>query len=496
MADHWLAFDIGTTGAKVAVIDAHGQTLHSAYRSYETRTAGGWLEQNAADWWQAVLEAVHELDASDRSTITAIALTGQMQDLILLNAHGTPIRPVMLYSDTRAQAEADVLNAQIGADRLRALTGNTQDGSSLLAKLRWLMEHEPDTLPASATLLFGAADYIALKLTGAATTDTTTASTTGLLDLTRRVLLTPDLLAEMQLADIIPLLPDVHHGGAHIGTLTVHAANVLKLPRGIPVYHGPGDAGATTFGAGSGEPGHAYGYVGTSGWIGFTAAAGIPQASGIFTLAHARSEQVITIAPLLTAGGNLDWLHELFDAGDHADLIARALDRPPTELLYLPYLNGERSPFSDPFARGAFIGLMPQHRREDLCRAALEGVVYAYRHALDALMREPVGALTLTGGGTRSRGWCQLFADIIGLPVTLTDDATNVGGRGAVLAARVAGGTLPNYAPSSFFPVTDTLAPHAAYRVHYDHRFTLFKAAYLALKPIFAELHSLTEKSP
>ncbi|MCC7447046.1 MAG: hypothetical protein IT324_06500 [Anaerolineae bacterium] len=482
----WLAFDIGTTGTKAALCDSNGRTIRSAYRSYDTRTAdGGVVEQQAGDWWQAVIESTHELDASSAD---AIAITGQMQDLILLDAKGESARPVILYSDSRAHAEAVEVNAIIGAEQLHQLTGNSQEAGSLLAKLLWLARHEPDTLAKSTLLLTGAADVIAMKLTGLPVSDTTTDSTTGLLDINTRTMLTPDVFAALGLADVLRLLPPVKHGGALVGSLRDEMAQMLGLKAGIPVHHGPGDAGATTLGVGSGEPGSVYAYIGTSGWVAFTSTKrGAPE-TGVFTLAHPHSERYITVAPLLTAGGNLDWVRDLFDIADYGDLITQALNQPPTALLYLPYLNGERSPFSDPFARGAFIGLSARHTRPDLCRAVLEGVIFAYRHALDALIGEPVSRLTLTGGGTRSRAWCQLFADITYTPVTIAEDAAHVGARGAVLAAQVAAGQYADYNPAGFFPAAAALEPDNRQRDHYDRQYALFKAAYPALKDIFAQM--------
>jgi xylulokinase len=148
MIKTWLAFDIGTTGAKVALVDSTRQIVRSVTRDYPTHAApGGIVEQQAADWWNAALDASRALDA--RAEIEAIALTGQMQDMILVSQEGDPIRPVILYSDTRARTEAQHVNTILGADRLRELTGNEQDADSLLAKLVWLKTHEPDSISAS-----------------------------------------------------------------------------------------------------------------------------------------------------------------------------------------------------------------------------------------------------------------------------------------------------------------------------------------------------------
>lgn len=487
MTKTWLAFDIGTTGTKAALVADDGRLLRSAIRDYPTHTAaGGAMEQHTTDWWTAAQEAARDLEVGDAAE--AIAITGQMQDVILLDHDGNPVRPVILYSDTRARAEAEALAARIGPERLRDLTGNDQDAGSLLAKLLWLQRNEPVSLARSAHLLLGAADYLAFRLAGVTVTDTTTASTTGLLDIRRRAALDSAVFAELGLEGAARLLPAMRPGGTRIGTLTAEAAKALGLPTGLPVYHGPGDAGAATLGAGSGEMGTAYAYLGTSGWVAFTAAEPAAPGRGVITLAHPHPERYIQVAPLLTAGGNLDWARGLFGQESYDALIEEALAQPPTSLLYLPYLSGERSPFSDPLARGAFVGLNAGSNRQDLCRAVLEGVAFAYRHALDALMSSPPSVLTLTGGGTRSAGWCQLFADILKVPVAIAGDAANVGVRGAVLAAQVAAGERADYAPEGYFPVAGRLEPGAALRAHYDRQYRLFRDLYPALKPIFARM--------
>lgn len=485
MDNLWLIFDVGTSGLKAALVTDQGEIVRSQVEPYRTRSApGGIVEQNVTEWWQATLAACHALtDHFDH--VVGVVVTGQMQDLILLDEDANPTRAAILYSDTRAQAEAAEIIKRFRRKRLRSLTGNDQGADSLWAKLLWVQRHDPEAFRHARMLLFSPADYLALKLTRIAATDTTTASATGLMDLLQRSWLKKAVYDEMGLAPITGLLPALVAGGTQIGRLTGYGAGTLNLRRGIPIFHAPGDAGAATLGAGSGEIGQAYGYLGTSGWVAFSSPdPGSPE-QGVFTLAHVRSDQYIPIAPLLTAGGNLDWARELFSLDDYAAPISTALARPITNLLYLPYLNGERAPFTDPLARGAFIGLERSSEHADLFRAVLEGVVYAYRHALDTLLPTPPAALTLTGGGTRSLGWCQLFADILGIPIGIAADAENVGVRGALLSALVTAGVYPDYAPPGYFPLAATLQPNPATGAHYDEKYTLFRAAYPALKPIF-----------
>lgn len=490
MGNVWLAFDIGTTGTKAALVRPDGQIIHSAWQGYGTHTgAEGMVEQNASGWLTAVIQTSRELSAQPAfAQVDGIALTGQMQDVILVDSAGEAVRPVMLYSDTRARAEAEDITRRVGLKTLLRWTGNEQDAGGLLAKLLWLARREPESLAAAEHLLFGAADFIGRWMTGLAASDTTTASTTGLMDIRNRALLKPEALDQVGIGECARLLPTLLMGGTQLGTLTAAAADRLGLKAGIPVHLGPGDAGANTIGAGSGEPGKVSGYLGTSGWIGFTAGVSAAPDSGALTLTHPNSSYFIQIAPLLTAGGNLEWVRDLFQSGDYDGIIDRAMSRPPAELLYLPYLNGERSPFRDPLARGAFIGLTPRANADDLYRAVLEGVVFAYRHALSALAGANVQSLTLNGGGTRSRAWCQLFADITGVTVSVAADAENGGLRGAVVAARVAAGELDSYAPDHYFPIAQTLQPQANLRPLYDRQYRLFLDAYPALRSVFARM--------
>jgi xylulokinase len=480
----WLVFDLGTSGAKAALLTDDGQIMRSADAPYPTHSApGSIVEQRAEDWWSAV-QSICQALRSDLPQVKAIAATGQMQDLILVDAAGASPLPVILYSDRRAQAEADEIIERVGAARLRALTGNDQGADSLWAKLLWLQRHHPEALHGS--LLFGAADYLAFRLTGIAATDMTTASTTGLMDLPARRWLSPNVLGTFEIGDISALLPQIVTGGAQVGAISAPAAQTLGLTAGIPVFLAPGDAGATTIGADAGELGRAYGYLGTSGWIGLSSPEPGNPEQGVFTLAHPRANHYMQVAPLLTAGGNLDWISHLFEQESIGAMINEAIARPISDLIYLPYLNGERSPFSDPVARGAFIGLNPTTERAALVRAVLEGVAFAYRHTLESLMPQPPEQLYLTGGGTRSDAWCQLLADVLHLRIIAAHEAEYVAVRGALLSAQVARGDKPSYTLN--LAARATLHPNFAQSEHYERKYQAYRAAYPALKPIFGML--------
>lgn len=485
----WLGIDAGTTGLKAALLRRDGHIVHSVTRTYPTRTVpGGVVEQNPSDWWQAAQEAIKELgNLSSMAEVEAVAITGQMQDLILMSRDGTQLRPAILYSDTRARAEAEEINEKLGRDRLKALTGNEQGPDSLLAKLLWLSRYHREALNAEGShLLLGAADVIVFSLTGTAVTDTTTASTTGLMNLDTRQPLDPELFEEIGIGNALKLLAPIKPGGSQVGTIR-KGFMVGGLREGIPVYHGPGDAGATTLGVGSGESGQPYAYLGTSGWVALTSKARALQ-PGAMTIAHPAADTYIQVAPILTAGANLEWIRDLFSSEDYDALIEQGMWRDPSNLIYLPYLNGERSPFSDPNARAAFIGLNARTSKEDLYRAVLEGVAYAYRHIVATLVPDGVARLIMTGGGMRSQSWPALFADVLGFPVVVAGDPENVGVRGAVLAAQVSRGERSSYAPPDAWALSEAFPPGSTYREHYDGQFEVYTSLYPVLRDAFARL--------
>jgi len=480
----FMALDIGTTGTKAALIDDQLNVLESAYESYETHSTGrGIVEQNADDWWHAAQKVARAIDGSRAE---AVVLTGQMQDLILLNEAGELIRPVILYSDTRATEEAVWINEQIGAERLAVLSGYDQEAGSLLAKLRWLQLHEPDSLAKSAHLLIGAADVVANRLTGHYATDLTTAATSGLVDLSSRRWLSDDLMNSMNLTSIRPLLPRLVAGGTNIGTVTPHSAAMLGVAPDLSVYLGPGDAGAATLGMGGGVPGRPYAYVGTSGWIAFTSTTQGEPSRGVWTLPHPQPDLWIGIAPLLTAGGGFDWIRTIVGSSDvaaliHSAIAAHVTSRSQSSLIYLPYLNGERSPIKDPAARGAFIGLTAQHTADDLSYAVLEGTAFAFRHALEALVPDgAVQSLALTGGGARSPGWNQLLANVIGMPTQEAAEPEHTTLRGAVTAA-LGHWNLETRIEAAYEP--DMMAYH-----HHTRRYAWFREAYPALRGLFGAM--------
>jgi xylulokinase len=496
-----IAVDAGTTGIKAALIDRNGRILFSHQAGYATAAQGNRIEQRPDDWWQAAQECLKAVKAANISIkLDGLTSSGQMQDLILI-AKGEVIAPAILYSDTRAQAEADEVRQKISEMTLQTVTGNLQDASSLLAKLLWVKKHCPDIYAKADTILIGAHDFLTYKLCGARLADYTTAATTGLMELKKNAW----AFDVMQALDLrTDFLPALTASGTLAGQLNSDVAAVTGLPTGLPIYHGAGDAAAATVGAGAGEPGHFYAYLGTSGWLA-TARTGKPvdPTSGIFNLRHPDAHHLILIGPMLTAAGNFGWLHSVFgeleaaqskyssiDAFAALNLAAAEAEPGSSGVLYLPHIAGERSPFRDPNARGVFFGINPNTTRSNLYRAVLEGVAFSMRTIRLAMRtgeEDPIAELNLVGGGARSALWAQIFADVFNCQVNVLANPSDAGARGAAIITGKVLGWFNSYTPQGdFFPLQATFSPQPSAVEVYDRSFEVFQQLYPALKPVFA----------
>lgn len=499
--------DLGTSGLKLLLVDVDGHTAATARADYPTArppladgSAG--LEQDPQHWWEALRRALAETGLAER--VVALGLTGQMQDLVLVDATG-PLRPAILYADQRAVAARRRLDAQLPGWRRR--TGNRQDTSSVAAKLAWLVEHEPTTTAAAEAVLFGPAGYIAWRLGADPACDATTASTTGLLDVAARRWWEPAAEAAGVDGRLLPRLLGSPAAEGPVARLSARHAAQLGLPQGIPVALGFGDAAATTDGLVGSAPGDAYAYLGTTGWIAAvdSAVGSNPEAtaeeageSAPHQLAMGAQSR-LRIAAVQSAGSTAEWSREhLLGGMAHAEAEARAArrlenlrDRP----LSLPGLAGERYPVRDTVARGGFIGLTESTEALDLHLSVLTGLAYALGHGVEELGLVQ-DTLPVVGGAAQSPVQRQLLADATGMTVRhrpgSADAAASHAARAAADAAGLEHQVLPHFSRSVETP-TDTAAesevtePSALAEEHARLR-RIHRGLYEALAPSFAEL--------
>ncbi|HEX4248971.1 MAG TPA: FGGY family carbohydrate kinase [Pseudonocardia sp.] len=500
-----LVVDAGTTALKAALLDPAGRALASASVELPVSHPGpGRAEQHPDDWWRAFVTAVRQCRAAGPPP-AALAVTGQMQDLVTLDRAGLPVRPALLYSDLRATAELGALTAKFGGAWSRAI-GNVPDPSSTAAQLLWVREHDPESWRAVHGLVFSASGYLLRRAGGRATCDLTTASTTGLLDIEARAWWPP--LLEVLGLDV-GLLPELVDGVSVVGDLGRAAAEELDLSAGLPLVHAPGDAASVTGGLVGERPGAISISLGTSGWVAALAAlaGAVPGGSApggaqligpheaIHHLVGPTWRESLLIGALLSAGATVDWARRSYLPGaSHADADLAAEQAGPTDLLMLPSLAGERSPVRDPLAVGAVVGLRPDTTPAQLYRAAMEGVGYALRRILTIMgprLAEVVEYdasrwLPVSGGGARSAVFGQIVADVLGRPVAPVA-AEQAGMHGAYRAATAALGGVVPVPLAERTDLSTVLRPGAASE-HYGRLADAHAQLWELLRPTFGAL--------
>ncbi|WP_245583774.1 xylulokinase [Paenibacillus terrigena] len=500
MMGYIAAFDIGTTNAKGVLVDKHGGLHQEQDVPMHTLLQGGWIEQYPEQWMEAVCTIADVWWSSGirAHDIELITFSGQMQDIIPIRADGLPVRPAILYSDGRAAEQAARMNQELGHEGIFQVTGNALDGTSPLAKLLWMQEREAELDVKTAWYLISSKDYVIYHLTGQAVTDATTAATTGMMNLHMREWESAWLLRYALDAKKLPpiLAPEAVAGEVH-----PEAARMTGFRAGTKVLCGIGDAGATTIGAGVTAPGEMYGYIGTTGWIGMTSNQKLPAESRVFHLAHAADGVLIAVAPLLNAGNAHQWAVTMFGEGaDGSNLnyqafedAVRATNRLENHVLFLPYLNGERSPIQDQQATGSFIGLKQATTKAMMGCAVLEGVAFAMKQVQQQLgdgnaLHKP---LVLIGGGTKSPVWCQMIADIFGVQVRVPQDSQYLPALGAASGGFIELGWVNSYTEFADQYLSTTAAevytPDDALHAHYQRKFERYKSIYPSVKNLFIE---------
>ncbi|MEL7092405.1 MAG: xylulokinase [Pseudomonadota bacterium] len=477
----YLGIDLGTSGVKVLLMDAGQVVLGSATAPLEvTRPHPGWSEQDPATWITATEAALRQLAGSfDLGGVRGIGLSGQMHGATLVDAADQPLRPCILWNDTRSFVEAAALDAN---PIFRARTGNIVFPGFTAPKLAWVKAHEPDVFARTAKVLLPK-DYLRLWLVGEPVSEMSDAAGTSWLDVGARDW-DDDLLAATDLGrDHMPRLVE---GSQSSGLLRAAVAQQFGLNTGIPVAGGAGDNAASAIGVGVAQPGQGFVSLGTSGVL-FAAADGYSPdaASALHTFCHALPGQWHQMGVILAAADALAWYGRLVGA-DPATLTGElGAATGPGRALFLPYLGGERTPHNDAQVRGAFLGLAHETDRAAGTRAVLEAVAFAFRDSLAAMQATgtPLDALIAVGGGAASDVWLQTIATVLGLPIAVPAQGDYGAAYGAArLGLMAAGDGGPEIATPP--ETARTFDPDTALTAAFDDAYMRYRTAYTAIKDI------------
>ncbi len=491
-SDHFIGIDVGTSAVKAVLVDKTQEIVAEADVALATsRPHRGWSEQHPDLWWQAVehvLGQFHQRHAAAMARVGAIGLSGQMHGAVMLDAAMTPLRPAILWNDSRSGAEAEAL-AQRFPDLSRE-TGVMPMSGLTAPKLDWLARHEP-ALRANLAMLMLPKDYVRLKLTGDCVTDMSDAAGTWLLDEAQRAW-SPTALGALNISQ--RQLPRLVEGSEAAGAVRADLAARFGLRPGVIVAGGAGDAAAGAVGIGAINDGDAFLSLGTSGQLFVTTSSFRPAPQlMVHAFCHALPGRWLQMGAMLSAASSLAFASDLFGTEVTALLAEAEKASPAGPLLFLPYLTGERTPHNDPDARGVLFGLTPATSRGDVVRAIMEGVAFSFADARDCLARSgtTITEAGVIGGGARSPLWLQILSDVLDVPLVRYDASARGPAFGAARLARLALTREAAEAVCTAPKISATITPNPREVAAYARRLPHFRALYQALKSQFPPLQDM-----
>ena len=443
-----IAHDLGTTGNKASLHSDDGKMLQHCTISYPAHFAsGGVAEQNPMDWWNAVGGASKKLLQManvSADQITGIGISGQMMGAIFLDENFNPTRDAIIWADFRAQKQSDLLIEKIGLEKAYKKLGHRLNPTYSISKVMWVRDNQPDIWAKTKHICI-AKDFVNQKLTGRFVTEPSDASSTNCFD---QIKLNWD--TEILNAANIPIsyFPEIVSSTPVLGGLTKDAADHVGLNAGTPVVAGGGDGPMAALGAGIIEPSDgAYVCMGSSSWVAVSTDKPLHDSKmRSMTWNHIVPNKFSPTATMQAGGASLQWMVEDLLPASEKDRYKILLDEAgkvnssDDGLFFLPHILGERSPYWNPSAAGAFIGLGRHHDRSYLVRAVLEGVAFNLLTCIQAFTDNgvPIKQVDVIGGGAESALWLQIFADIWGVKVrsrSIVEDANSLGAAVTTLVA-------------------------------------------------------------
>ncbi len=514
--DRWiLAVDLGNGGPKVAVVAPDGEIAGSAARSVGVHVGlSGAATQDANEWWSALVAAARQAIAGAGAApdgLQAVGITGQWGSTVPVDATGQPVGDVLLWADTRARdLVRDVIGGRLavgGISPVKALpflrltagapspSGSDPTGHALL-----LRERLPEVY-ARTSYLIEPVDYLGLRFTG-------------------RIAATPASMALSWLTDNRPgapagyvgalvtrarrdpaRLPELLPTGSVLGPLRGEVAEEMGVAAGAPVVCGIPDLHAAVLGSGTVGPFETHIAVSTTQWIG----ARVPfkrtdPFRQIATVPGLDLDHPVVANNQETGAAALQWLHERIfapnggvpDALDGLVRLAAAAPAGSEGALFMPWLNGERSPVEDKLARGGWLNVSLRTDRAMLVRSVLEGVAYNARwlfQAYQKFLRRTVSSVRILGGGAQSDLWCQIYADVLGVAVEQVADPRLAQARGVALWTRICRGEIALAEVAPLVPVAARFIPSPSAHAEYGRYYREYRRLHRTLKGLYARLN-------
>lgn len=484
---YYIGVDLGTSAVKLLLMESGGNIANIVSKKYPIDFPHpGWSEQNPEDWWSAVKEGIPELVSGiDASQVAGISFGGQMHGLVVLDENDNVIRPAILWNDGRTQKETDYLNDVIGKDKLSEYTANIAFAGFTAPKILWMKENEPDRFARIKKIMLPK-DYIAYMLTGVHCTDPSDASGMLLYDVKNRKW-------SKEMCDICGIDPSmlatVYESYEKVGELKPEVASELGLKPSVIVAAGAGDNAAAAVGTGTVGEGLCNISLGTSGTIFISSHEfKVDSFNAIHSFAHADGYYHLMGCMLSAASCKAWFLEDILGSTDYAgeqgkitdDMLGR------NNVFFMPYLMGERSPYNNPNARAAFIGMSMDSTRTDMLQAVMEGITFGIRDSFEVAraLGIDVKRTRICGGGAKGDLPKKMMADILNIDVDVPENDQGPSMGGAILAAVAAGEYASvEEAAGKIVKMEGTIHPDSEIAKRYEEKYQRYRKLYPMMEP-------------
>lgn len=504
MQDGFLGIDVSTTASKALIIDETGRVVasHSVLHDpFSVANQPLWSEQNPENWVAATIEAIRTAVAATpkNMSIKSLALTGQMQGLVILDKNKTPLRKAILWNDQRSAEECDEIAAALSHDFLCQHIGSKILPCHLLSKLLWVKKHEPEVFSRIAYIITPK-DYVRFCLSGELAVDASDASGFAMMDIAKRVW-SATILENQNIPT--SWLPRIYASTEICGKITPEASEKTGLKIETPIATGAGDQPAQSVGCGMVREGLMSLQIGTSGVV-TQIGPYAPASNGSFLdYCHAKDNQWIAMGLTAAAAGSFRWFRDNVAMKKYSftelDALAATTSHGADGLLFVPDICGNIHPHGDALARGHFIGLKETHTLAHMARAVLEGVALSLKELADSMCQlsgiDPESYM-ISGGAANSPLWTMIFAEVMQKPLYTVNS-----NEGAAFGAAIIAGVAISYWPTldaaceTLVQKTATITPTEVGKQRYRDLFSIWQKTYHALKTINHELMLFQKKT-
>jgi len=487
--------DIGTTGCKLSVFDASGNYLDKAYQDYPVKRGHSGHEIDAEAILEKVMQVIREMGVK-YPDIAGIGVTSFGESFVLTDEQGTPLHPVMLYSDPRGKEECEQLLKGIDSVDMASITGVKPHEMYSICKMMWIKKHHPEIYK-QAKHAFLMEDLVVFHLTGKAQVDYSMAARTMAFDITslkwsREI---------FRLADIdMSLMSEPVPTGTSAGTILEKIAEETGLAKDTQIVSISHDQLSATVGAGVFSSDKAAEGAGTVECV-IPVYDRLPQLKVMYDGNYAVVPYVVpgkyvAYAFSYTGGALIQWCVDTLakkekelakERGISVNELLEGEATEPTGLLVLPHFAGAATPYMDTGSKGAIVGLTAAHTVSDIYRACMEGVAYEMQINMDCLKKSSVQfkQMSATGGGARSKVWMQMKADVLNMPITAlkTVDAGTVG---SAMLTGIVTGCFENLEDAAEHMVQEmeTYYPRPEMHKKYQKIYERYKRLYHAVRPL------------